>query len=84
MERALAEGQSPEALARIGEILRKMATYGPPPKEARCRRAIQVLEWIDTEPARALLDRLAQGAPFPQAAEEAAAAATRLRERARR
>ncbi len=80
LERALAKGPSPEAAARIQEILGQML-LGPPPQEARCRRAIQLLEWIDTASARGLLEGLARRAPFPQAAEEAEEALTRLRAR---
>ena len=51
---------------------------GHSPRQLRALRAVEVLEWIATKEARALLLELAKGAPDARLTREAAAACKRL------
>jgi hypothetical protein len=73
------EGQpSPEARKRIEAILDRLRA-GPSGETLRALRAIQALEYNGTQEARALLGKLAEGAPARQT-REAKAALARLAE----
>jgi hypothetical protein len=73
-----AKGSSLEARRRAEGIIREMEQAGQPPGALRALRAGEVLEWIGTPGARALLHNLARGAPDAQLTREAAAAVRRL------
>jgi WD40 repeat protein len=78
LRRALARKPSAEARRRIERIL-----AGPPlirsPDQLRSLRAVEVLEHTGDQAARALLDKLAGGAPASRLTREARAALERLR-----
>jgi RNA polymerase sigma factor (sigma-70 family) len=77
--RALAaNGSSLEARRRAEGIIREMESAVRPAGERRAVRATEVLEWIATREARALLLELAKGAPDFPLTSEAAAACKRL------
>ncbi len=76
---ALERSPSPEASARIHAILEQIERPGPPPDEARARRAVQALELVGTRAAQGLLDRLAREASIAHVADDARASLGRLR-----
>jgi hypothetical protein len=62
LERFLATRPSVEARARAERILETIRGHGAAGKAAQCLRALEVLEWIGSPRARALVEKLAQGA----------------------
>jgi WD40 repeat protein len=83
VRRALGETQSEEVRRRLTTLL---ATWPlpPSPEELRGRRAVQVLEWIGSDEARALLAALAEGVPDARQTRSARGALGRLGGRAPR
>jgi hypothetical protein len=73
-----AKASSLEARRRAEGIVREMEKAVTPPGTLRALRAAEVLEWIATTEARALLRELAHGAPDARLTREAAAACKRL------
>ncbi len=69
---------SPEARRRAAAILEEMAERAMSPGELRALRAAEVLEWIGTPEARALLRKLTSGSPDAQLTRDASAACKRL------
>jgi hypothetical protein len=67
-----------EAGRRAEDIIRAMEKAVTPPGTLRALRAAEVLEWIATPEARALLLELADGAPDAELTRAAAAAGKRL------
>jgi hypothetical protein len=81
LREVVAKAASLEARRRAEGIVREMESGIRPPAERRAVRAVEVLEWISTKEARALLLELAKGAPDAPLTREAAAACKRLGER---
>src|SRR5207248_11092700 len=81
LRRALAGRTSLEVRRRAERLLEPLASAAGSPGRLRARRAVGVLEHIDTPAARALLVRLGAGAPGAWLTREARAA---LERRARR
>jgi hypothetical protein len=79
LRRALAGASSRDARQRLETLLAGAARQGAShPEERRRRWAVQVLETVGTQEARALLARLAKGAPTAPQTELAQAALQRL------
>jgi hypothetical protein len=78
LREAVAKAPSAEARRRAEDLLREMANRVTPPRELRALRAVEVLEWIGTEEARARLLELTKGSPDARLTREAAAACKRL------
>lgn len=78
LREVVAKSPSVEARRRATRILEGLADGIAPPGEVRCLRAVEVLEWIATTAARALLLDLAKGAPEARLTRAAAAACERL------
>jgi RNA polymerase sigma factor (sigma-70 family) len=76
----VAKSSTLEARRRAEGIIREMEKAITPPGTLRALRAAEVLEWIATKEARALLLELAKGAPDAQLTRDAAAACKRLGE----
>ncbi|HKI30523.1 MAG TPA: hypothetical protein VKA46_01430 [Gemmataceae bacterium] len=74
----VAKSSSAEARRRAEDILREMENGVIPPRELRALRAVEVLEWIATKEARALLRKLTKGTPDARLTRDAAAACERL------
>jgi RNA polymerase sigma factor (sigma-70 family) len=74
----MAKASSDEARRRAEGIVREMEKGVAPPDVLRALRAAEVLEWIATKEARALLRELANGGPGARLTVEAAAACQRL------
>jgi RNA polymerase sigma factor (sigma-70 family) len=74
----VAKSPSAEARRRAEGLLREMEEGVTPRHELRAVRAVEVLEWVATPEARALLLTLAKGAPDARLTREAAAACKRL------
>jgi hypothetical protein len=75
LRQALREGPSLEARRRLQRLLDALAVDSP--ERWRCARAVEVLEWLDTNESRRLLEELADGAADAQLTREAKAALTR-------
>jgi hypothetical protein len=73
-----ARPSSEEARLRAEGILRDMEKAITPAGALRALRAAEVLEWVGTKEALALLRELARGAPEARLSSEAAAACKRL------
>src|SRR5262249_31240538 len=71
-------GASLETRRRVTELLSRL-DRPPPPSRLRSLRGIEVLEYIGDVEARAVLEKLAQGAPGALETEHARAALERLR-----
>lgn len=78
LQAVAAKSPSLEARHRAEEIIREMEKAGLPPARLRALRATEILEWIATKQARAVLHELAKGAPDARLTIEAAAACKRL------
>jgi WD40 repeat protein len=76
LEKALKNPPSLEANRRIRQLLDRLETLTP--QQLQVLRAIEVLEWIGTPEERAVLGRLAQGAPSARITVEAQAALRRM------
>lgn len=63
LEKALADPANPEAQRRLTDLHAKLQAVGLEGERLRAFRAIEVLEHIDTEEARKLLETFANGAP---------------------
>jgi RNA polymerase sigma factor (sigma-70 family) len=78
LREVVAKSSSAEARRRAEGLLREMASGIIPPRELRALRAVEVLEWIASQPTRARLLELAKGAADARLTREAAAACKRL------
>jgi RNA polymerase sigma factor (sigma-70 family) len=67
-----------EVRQRAGKLLNRLAKQRRTPDELRLLRAVEVLEWLATPPARALLADLATGEPGADLTRAARAALRRL------
>ena len=72
---------SPEIRKRAEILLGLLAGQGMPPEELRVWRSIQVLEYIGTDQAKGLLNRLTKGAKDDWQTLEARAALQRLKQK---
>ena len=81
MRKALESDPSPEARRRIGKLLDALAGPVTAGEALRVLRAVEVLEYIGTPEAQAVLKELAQGAPEARLTQEAKAALDRLAKR---
>jgi RNA polymerase sigma factor (sigma-70 family) len=81
LREVVAKSSSAEARRRAEGLLREMENGVVPPHELRALRAAEALEWIATPEARALLRKLAKGAPEARLTRDAAAACERLESR---
>jgi RNA polymerase sigma factor (sigma-70 family) len=81
LREVVAKSLSAEARRRAEDILREMGKAVTPPGELRSLRAAEVLEWIATTEARALLRKLSKGTPEARLTRDAAAACERLERR---
>jgi WD40 repeat protein len=82
LRQAVADAASAEVRRRVQELLDKLPRGGEAPEAWRQRRALRVLEQLDTPDARQLLHQLARGAPAAPLTREAKAALERLGRRA--
>jgi hypothetical protein len=78
VDRALKGQPSPEARRRLEELAEQLEQTIPPPEELRAVRAVDALERMGTDEARALLADLATGAPDAPLTREAKASLGRL------
>jgi hypothetical protein len=78
LREVVAKSSTLEARRRAEGIIRDMEKAITPPGALRALRSAEVLEWIATPEASALLLELAKGAPDAQLTREAAAACKRL------
>jgi hypothetical protein len=79
LRKALESGPGPEARRRIEQILKRSGPGQPPPgKTMQGLRAVEVLEWLGTDEARALLAKLADGSPGAALTRDAKATLARL------
>jgi WD40 repeat protein len=78
LREAVAKAPSAEARRRAEGLLEEVENGALPPPELRALRAVEVLEWVATEEARARLHELTKGAPDARLTREAAAACKRL------
>src|SRR5262249_1751336 len=83
LTRALEKQPSLERRRRIELLLAKVREAGFAPEQLRALRAVEVLEHIGTEAARAILQRLTDGEPEALLTLEARASLERLARRAR-
>ena len=74
----MAKSPSADARRRAEDLLGEIEKATIPPGELRALRAAEVLEWIATKEAHALLLALAKGAPDARLTRDAAAACKRL------
>jgi RNA polymerase sigma factor (sigma-70 family) len=74
----VAKAPSLEARRRAEHLLQEIESAVAPPRERRALRAVEVLEWVATKEARALLLELAKGDPDFRLTREAAAVCKRL------
>jgi RNA polymerase sigma factor (sigma-70 family) len=74
----VAKAPSLEARRRAERLLQEIESAVAPPRERRALRAVEVLEWIATQEARACLLELTKGAPDARLTRAAAAACKRL------
>lgn len=79
LERFLATTPSAEARERVEDVLKKFRTDPPDPDGLRQHRSLEVLEWIATREARAVLGWLATGAADAPLTRDATARLARLR-----
>jgi hypothetical protein len=70
-----------EARQRLDKLLSALRGPVTAPEKLRAIRAVETLEYIGTPEARALLERLAEGAPAARLTEEARESLGRLRQR---
>jgi WD40 repeat protein len=78
LRKALEGKPSAEVRKSVERLLSEITAAALPAEEARQLRAVQVVEWIDTPAALALLEPLARGAPGLRPTHEAEAALRRL------
>jgi hypothetical protein len=78
LHKALAGQPTIELRRRIERLLEKLNVSGVSPERLQALRAVEVLERIGSQDARALVERLAQGAPQAWLTEEASAAVRRF------
>src|SRR5262249_28303430 len=83
LRKALAGKPSAQTRQEVNQLLGKIESekLSPLPEKLRALRSIEVLEHIDSEEARALLQKLAQGAPEARLTIGARASEERLRNR---
>jgi hypothetical protein len=79
----LLEGQPAlETRQRVDKLLQRLETGAEPPAEQlRAIRAVRILEWLGDADARAILDKLAKGAPGARLTVDAQEAVERLSKR---
>ena len=75
---ALRSSPSTEVRQRALRLLKRLRNRGKYPKEIQLYRALELLEHIGSDEAKAVLKRMAQGAPGMFATDEATAALQRL------
>jgi WD40 repeat protein len=84
-EKALRKAQdnnpSPEAAARIKELLEHLGDQGLTPEQMRVLRGVEVLEMIDDKASREVLQTLADGATDADLTRHAKAALDRMKKR---
>jgi hypothetical protein len=78
LKAALAKGLSPEQKRRVQGLLERFAAPDRTPERLRTVRAIELLERIGTAEAKAVLEKLAAGAPTARTTLDAKAALDRL------
>ncbi len=81
LRKVLEGNPSPEVRRRAEDLLDRLKAKGPSPERLRELRALQVLEWIGTPPARRVLEALAGGAPEAERTRLAVGALARLKRR---
>jgi len=81
LERVLADPPSLEVRRRAEGLLQKLAALHSSPERLQALRAIEMLEYLNTPEARALLRELTQGGRAARITREARASLERLRER---
>jgi WD40 repeat protein len=81
LRKALAAQPSPERRRRIERLLEDLAAPRSAPEVLRSVRAVELLERLNTAPARELLRKLAAGAPAAWLTQEAQATLRRLGKR---
>lgn len=81
LREAVRTSGSAEVRKRAGDLLAKIERAVLTPDDLRATRALEVLEWIGTTDARAVLQTLAKGAPDATRTREAALALERLERR---
>ncbi len=81
LQQTLTEKNSAEQRRRIENLLERLGGIEEDPERLRALRAVEVLEWVGTPAAQALLKRLAQGATTARLTEAARKALERLRQR---
>jgi WD40 repeat protein len=79
LRKLLAGDPAPEARRRAQELIERLETPGPSPAELRAIRAVELLEWLGTLDARAVLGTLAKERHESVAGEEAQGALDRLK-----
>ena len=83
LRKALAKDSSAEARRRLKSLLAHLDPIVIPPAQLRAQRAIEVLEWLATPPARELLSNLAKGAPNALITRSSAKSVGRLQQKRR-
>jgi hypothetical protein len=81
MRRALKGKTTNEARVRLESLLTRLRGLQLPPETLRAARAIQVLEWIGSDAARQVLEKLPKGGPKARQTQEAKASLERLARR---
>jgi hypothetical protein len=81
LRKALAERPSAEVRRRLTQLLERPTEAILPPEQLRAVRATEVLEQIGTPEAKALLEKLAKGAPEARLTQEAKASLQRMARR---
>jgi hypothetical protein len=78
LRQTLGRTNSEEVRRRLNILLGQIAPATTPPAELRMRRAVELLEWVNTPQARRLLAKLAEGKRDAVLTGDARAALTRL------
>ncbi len=81
LRQVLRDPPSADARVRLEKLVANLDDFKPDPEELRRQRAVQVLERIGTGEARALLRKIAEGAPWAEQTRDARAALSRLQRR---
>jgi hypothetical protein len=81
MRRALKGKPTNEARVRLESLLTRLHGLPLPPETVRAARAIQVLEWIGSDAARQVLEKLSKGVPKARQTQDAKASLERLGKR---
>jgi len=78
LRKALEGTPTAEVRTRVGELLKKFTVKAPSAERLRSERALEVLEHIGGAEARAILEKVAEGAPEAALTQQAKAALRRL------